>query len=382
MEISNANGQEKKRVTVAHVVLSLEIGGMETVIANIARNIDNDLYRLVIICIKRIGSIGYDLIGEGVRVIRLPMMARKISFLYPGALIDTLRREGVDIIHTHSGCWHKAAIAGRLSGVKGIIYTEHGRSVPDSRTIVMLDKIISRFTDHIIPVSHDLEEYLKYKIKIDHRKIYKIENGIDTNYFEALPKNKSLMKELDIPEDCFVIGNIARLALIKDHKTLIQAFSLALKTCPNMKLIIVGDGAERENLEELIQKLKLVDNVMFLGFRRDIKELLSIFDVFALSSISEGTSITILEAMASGKPIIAANVGGNSNLIIDGETGFLVRPKMVDDFAEKIIFLNKKREVIRDMGVNGARFIKENFSAEKMTRRYEALYYKLMKNFV
>lgn len=369
-----------RRITLAHVVLSMEIGGMETVIANIARNINPDVYRPVIICINKIGTIGYELMDEGIKVIRLPAMLRKVSFLYPNSLIGTLRDEGADIVHTHSGCWHKAAIAGKLSGAKGIIYTEHGRLVPDSRRVIVLDKVTSLMTDYIVPVSQDLKRYLKEIIGINYCKIFQIDNGIDTNHFKPLPKSKTLMSELDISDDCFVIGNIARLAAVKDHKTLIQAFNIAFKAFQNMKLIVVGDGPERSNLEELIKELNLAGNVKLLGFRKDIRELLSIFDLFALSSISEGTSITILEAMASGKPVIATGVGANADLVIEGETGLLVRPGMVHDFAEKIILAYRKKNLIREMGIKGARFIKENFSAEKMTKKYERLYSRLMED--
>ena len=173
-------------------------------------------------------------------------------------------------------------------------------------------------------------------------KIHKIENGIDTRYFSPIPKNKNLLNELKISENHFIIGNIARLAPVKDHVTLIKTFDIARKIYPNMRLVIVSDGPEKSNLEALINELNLSENVMLLGFRRDIREMFSIVDMFVLSSISEGTSITILEAMAAGKPVIATNVGGTPNLVEDGKTGFLVSPSELLLLGRKIIELINK----------------------------------------
>ncbi len=330
--------QKNRQIIVAHVVLSLEIGGMEAVIANMARNIDRDLYRLLIICVLTIGPIGNELRNEEIRVIELPKMPRIISFLYPKALIDVLRTEKVDILHCHNGCWYKAAIAGKVAPFKGIIYTEHGRQVPDYNSTMLFDRAVSKITDYVVPVSEDLSEYSKKVVRIEPRKIHEINNGIDTDYFSPRKKGKRLLKELSIPDNALIIGNIARLAPVKDHITLINAFAIAEKQCPDMKLLIIGDSSEKATLEKLINELHLSDKIVLLGFRRDIKEILALFDLFVLSSISEGTSITILEAMASGKAVIASDVGGNSKIVIEDVSGFLVPAKNIKAIAEKIAF--------------------------------------------
>ncbi|MDY6844911.1 MAG: glycosyltransferase [Thermodesulfobacteriota bacterium] len=375
MKINNV--RENYRVTVAQIVLSMETGGMETVIANILRNIDRKLYRVIVVCINRIGEIGRELQAEDIKIIRRPLMPGKSSFVYPGTLIRTLKREGVDIVHTHSGCWHKALIAAKLSSVKGTIYTEHGRFAPDPLSRVIHDRVISSLTDYVVPVSPDLEEYMRNTLKIPSRKIHRIENGIDTAYFGPSPKGISILNELNISENCFVVGNIARLRPVKDHKTLLHSFGIALKSCPDMKLILVGDGPDKSNIERLIHELNLTEDVMLLGLRRDIQELLSVFDVFVLSSLSEGTSMTILEAMTAGKPVIATNVGGNSNLVIDGETGFLVKPGNPPELAEKLLLLQRDEAIRSNMGVKASERVKDKFEAQVMTRKYEALYSRL-----
>ena len=366
------------KITVVHVVLSLEIGGMESVIANIARNIDKDLFRLVVICVNKIGPLGRELQKEGIKVTLCKKMVSKISFLYPKALVRAIKNERADIIHSHSGCWHKAAIAGKYSKVKGIIYTEHGRLVPDCRTVIILDRIVSRITNIVVPVSIDLKNYLENVVKIQQNKLVLVENGIDTKVF--LPKHKSekLLKEFNIPKDSFVIGNIARLAPVKDHKTLLRAIKITKSTYPTIKLLIIGDGPESKNIQQIIKNLNLSDNVQLLGFRRDIRDFLSIMDIFVLSSISEGTSMTVLEAMAMARPIVATDVGGNSKLVTNNETGFLVPPKNPEALALKIIEILENKEMAKSMGLKGQQRICEHFNVKTMTTRYENLYLRLI----
>lgn len=373
--------QKNRKITVAHVVLSLEIGGMETVIANIARNIDHDLYRLLIICVSTIGPIGYELRNKGIKVIQLPRMPRIISFLYPKVLIDILRAEKADILHCHSGCWYKAAIAGKFAGVKGIIYTEHGRQVPDYKSTIFFDRAVSKITDYVVPVSKNLSNYFKKIIKIDSRKIYEINNGIDTDYFSPQKKDKELLEKLGITDDALMIGNIARLAPVKDHIALIKAFALTEKHCPDIRLLIIGDGPERANLEKLVTELNLSNKITLLGFRRNIKGILSVLDLFILSSISEGISITILEAMACGKPVIATDVGGNSEIIAEGVSGFLVPPKDIKAMAEKITFFYDDRSVGKSIGRRAREYVIGNFSVQEMTLNYEKLYRELYYRF-
>jgi glycosyltransferase involved in cell wall biosynthesis len=153
--------------------------------------------------------------------------------------------------------------------------------VPDYNSTMLFDRAVSKITDYIVPVSEDLSNYLKMIVKIDSRKIHEINNGIDTDYFSPRRKEKELLEELIISDNALIIGNIARLALVKDHITLIKAFALTKKHCPDMKLLIIGDGPERSKLERLVNELKLSDKIAFLGFRREIiKEIVFLFDIF------------------------------------------------------------------------------------------------------
>ncbi len=361
-------------ITIAHVVLSLEIGGMESVIAQLATGVDSKRFRTVIICLQKKGAIGEELSRQGIKVILADKMTPKVSFLYPKVLIDLLKKEQVDIVHTHSGCWHKTAIAALLAGTKGVVYTEHGRFAPDLKRIIYLDRVISKITSTIIPVSHDLFTYLKTVVKIPEQKLKLIENGIDTDFFSPAPPDKGLRKEINLEASDIVIGCIARLAAVKDHITLVDSFFKAKTSCPHLKMILVGDGPEQNNIEKKINKLGLSGDVILLGARRDIREILSVIDIFILSSISEGTSITLLEAMSVGKAVVATAVGGNNRLITDGVNGCLVPARSPDLMAERIIQLARSRNTCKQLGAKAREYIKREFSIRTTVDNYQTTY--------
>ena len=215
-------------------------------------------------------------------------------------------------------------------------------------------------------------------MRIKLSKISTIVNGIDIQQFRPRGKNKKLLQELGIDRSAFIVGNVARFSPVKDQETLIRAFNRAKETSRDMKLLLVGEGSEKVTLEKLIHAMNLSDCVFFLGFRSNINEILSLIDVFVLSSISEGTSMTLLEAMASGKPVIATNVGGNSKVVIDDITGFLVPAKNVEAIAEKITVLYANRKLREVMGFMGRDIVGKNFSLQEMIRQYEELYHELI----
>jgi glycosyltransferase involved in cell wall biosynthesis len=163
---------------------------------------------------------------------------------------------------------------------------------------------------------------------------------------------------------------VARLAPEKDIGTLIRAFQILVPKFSDVELVVVGDGVERKKLEALA----LGANVRFLGSRDDIPELMRSFDVFVLASLTEGISLTLLEAMAASKPIVATNVGGNPEVVVDGVTGFLVPSQDPQAMADKILLLLNDPQLAQRMGIAGRRRVEQNFSLERMTDEYEKVY--------
>lgn len=360
------NNVIKNKKNILIVILSLEIGGMEQVVFDLITSLNKDKYNIKVICIHSFGQISNELKSLGIQVIKLDDMIPLVSFLFPYNLIKEIKDFKADIIHVHSGCWHKAAMAGWIAGVDKILYTEHGRYFPESNKLVLLDNIFSRITTNVITVSENLATYMHEVIGISKNKISVIINGINVDKF--IPS-----RDLD-RLSAKRIGIIARLAPVKDIGTLLRAMRIVIDAYTDVQLDIIGDGPERAFLEDLTKELNLSKSVNFHGFRRDIPEVLFPIDIFVLSSISEGTSITLLEAMAAGKPVVVTNVGGNPAIIEDGVNGFLVPSQDPERMADAIIRLIKENETRRKMGQANIRKVENNYSIQAMALQYENCY--------
>jgi len=351
---------------VLHVILSLEIGGMEQVVADLVRTLDPGRFTPVVACLQSLGPIAGELRCRGVRVVQVPALASKVSFLYPAALVRVIRETGAEIIHAHSGCWYKAVIAARLAGVRRIVYTEHGRRFPDSAAVMLADRIFSRWTSRVVAVSDELGRYLRGPVGIAGSKVVVIINGVDTSRF-PVPGTRSAGGPVRI-------GIIARLAPVKDIATLLRAMQIVSQARPGAVLEVVGDGPERGGLERLAEELGLGNLVRFSGFRRDIPEVLAGMDIFTLCSLSEGTSVTLLEAMAAGKPVVATAVGGTTALINDGVNGYLVPAGDPERLAGALAALVGDKELRGSIGAANRETAQRLYSLQAMVRGYEELY--------
>ena len=194
-------------------------------------------------------------------------------------------------------------------------------------------------------------------------------------------KQDELMKELEITSNSFIIGNIGRLEIAKGNKYLFEAIKKVTeqgKEC-HLKLLVIGEGEEKENLIKYAKKLGLEDNIIFTGYRKDIEELMAIMDIFVLSSLREGLPRVSVQAAAVGMPSVAFNVDGVPEIIKDGYTGFLVRPKNVNQLANKIIRYIDSRELIKLHGQNGRNFVNGKWSIENMVNKVDEIYQLLIK---
>lgn len=207
-----------KKIIVLHVILSLAVGGMEQVVADLVEALDKGRFTPVVACLELLGEIADEISAKGIKVIKVPAMTPGISFFYPAPLVKVIRKTGADIVHAHSGCWLKAAIAARLAGVGKVVYTEHGRAFPDSASRIMQDRLSSRMTDSVVAVSSQLGEYLRKVVRIPSGKVSVIINGIDTERFLAARDHRD-GEELRI-------GAVARLEPVKDLATLLRAMKL------------------------------------------------------------------------------------------------------------------------------------------------------------
>jgi glycosyltransferase involved in cell wall biosynthesis len=241
-----------------------------------------------------------------------------------------------------------------------------------------MDRFSALFADKIIAVSKELEEYLVNVVRLPAMKTTTFINGIDIDKYSFRAKPSYLMKEFGIAQKTKVIGTVGRLAEVKDQTTMIEAFSKVNQIFSESVLMLVGDGPMKSVLQQLASTKGLYDKVLFVGNRTDVPDLLNLLDVFLLTSLSEGTSISLLEAMSSGIAPIVTNVGGNPSLVDHSINGFIVSPKNIDELSEKMIYLLQNEEKRKEFGENASLKVRNKFSLAKMVKEYESLYLSLL----
>jgi sugar transferase (PEP-CTERM/EpsH1 system associated) len=357
-----SSGAPSRKIRVVHVSLGLDVGGMEKLLTEFARHVDRGRFDLHFVALQKRGKLAAELESAGHRVSSLD----KPPGLRPGLvwrLMKLLRKLRPDIVHTHNtiACFY-AAPAARLARVPAIVHTRHGQRYGATRRQNLLFRLLSRFVDRIVCVSEDSGQ-LSIREGIDPQKVSTIRNGIDLVRFACRQPNHGGPAVL-----------VARLSPEKDVETLLRATALVLRTWPDFRLNIVGDGVSRRKLEELAAQLELGDHVCFFGEVQGIPDLLSQAAMFVLPSLTEGISLTLLEAMAGGLPVVATAVGGNPEVVKDGETGLLVEPRSPKPLAEAISRLHTHPELARQMGAAGRRRAEECFDVRRMIGQYESLY--------
>jgi len=366
------------KIKLLHIALSMEHGGLERIINHFARNLDRDIFEMSICCLDGGGEFLNDLSGLS---IQSKVLARKpglVDFRVLWALTTHIHKEKIDIIHSHSGCSFYASVAAVLGGAKGVIHTDHGRLVPDRLSLILEDMLSSYVMNAYVAVSEQLARYLSSKARISNRKLHVIINGVDTTRFVPLTelRIKQIRNDLDIPEGAEIIGTICRLDPVKNLSFMIQTIRPVLEARERMFILIVGDGPDRENLETMVRHMRLGRKVKFLGKQNNIENIMPVFDAFVLPSISEGTSMTILEAMACGIPVIASAVGGNVDLIQEGVNGYLFPLDRPDILAQRVIELLDSPDKQRDLGSRGRDIAEKKFNLDRMMETYSSLYLK------
>jgi glycosyltransferase involved in cell wall biosynthesis len=235
---------------------------------------------------------------------------------------------------------------------------------------------------HIVTVSESARRMVARSSGVSPERVTNIPNGIETEAFQKEIDRKRKRAEIGVDESVRLIGIVARLSPEKDHETLFEAFSQLSGEFGEVHLVVVGGGELQEQLSAAARRLAIESRVHFLGYRSDVAELLAIFDCFVLSSRSEGLSITLLEAMAAGLPIVATDVGGNGEVIQNEETGLLVPPAQPSRLAAALKRMLTDGEAARRMGERGSARVREHFSLDKMVAGYERIYDELLRGVV
>ena len=364
-----------RRLRIVHVVLDLQAGGLERMVADLISRLDPARFEVHLLALRFLGRNAEGL-GSYCGLHVAPPLSRW-SMIWPRALAAQLQRLAPDILHTHSGAWYKTSLAARLIGIPHIVHTDHGRQFPVPLATRFIDNLASRWTSAVVAVSAPLAEQLAQEVVAYPDRIYTITNGIDTDLFEPGPADRRLLAELGVLEGHPVVGSLGRFDPIKGYDVVLRAFAELRQTWPGDAdpfLVLAGEGPEAERLRELAMALGLADRVLFPGWRSDAQALYRSFDVFLLGSRSEGTSMSLLEAMSCGICPVITNVGGNAKVLGANLLHRLVLPENTTALAAGLrSALLKPEQRKRDAEVARARVLAD-FSLTKMVERYESLY--------
>lgn len=380
-------GSKKQKIRVCHVVNALDVGGMENGVVNLCNNLDRSKFEPMICCLYHTGPMA-DRLRPDVRVINMAQSQGK-SILSVFRLARLFKQIKPDIVHTHA--WGGGSLYGitgaRLANVPVIINGEHGSFFLKNHQVI-LQRILARISNLTLSVSESLKRRIVKNLGIPDEKIKVFPNGVDTDKFTGNYDWSYISEEctqkygFSLNGNSFIIGSVASLKAEKNQIMLLEALREIKHENDGrkIKVIIVGDGPDLEKLMQFVRDNQLERDVVFLGNRQDIPQLLPAFDVLISTSISrhEGMSNVILEAMSSGLLVIATKSVGTTEVVREGETGFLIEENDVSALINKINLLRNDRELVRRMGAQARKIAKEQYSIAKMVENYEKLYLRIL----
>lgn len=361
---------------ICQLLHGLPIGGAEVLAYRLAKRL-GERHSFVFICLDELGTLGEALRDEGFPV---HVLNRRpgIDWRCIRQLAGLVRRERIDLVHAHQYTPFFYAMSARvLASRTPVLFTEHGRWHPDYPRAkrIWFNRIFLQKRDRVVGVGEAVRQALIANEGISPGRVGVIYNGIDLSAFHnGTPDRLSVRQELGLKPDDFVIAQVARLDGLKDHPTAVRTMARVAAEHPSVRLLIVGEGPERERIEAEIAKWNVAGSVRMLGLRRDIHRILAASDAFLLTSISEGVPLTLIEAMAAGLPIVSTKVGGVGEVVRDSETAILAAPGDDHALAKALLRLLGDAQLRSEMGRHGRSRAHEVFSEDQMHAEYSKLY--------
>ena len=365
------------RPTICHVIHALGVGGAEVLVDQMLRRMSNE-FRGIVAVLDEIGDIGERLEQDGFTV--------KHLHRHPGidrGCAKRLRKfadeEGAEILHAHQYTpFFQAMLSRGLFGNRPVVFTEHGRHFPDlpSRKRSIVNRLMLNQNDRLIGCGGAVRKALIDNEGLPESRVEVIYNGVDLASLAQRGRSvrERIRTEFGFASTDFVTVLVARLHELKDHQTALRAIDTARNQIPGLRLLLVGDGDQRAAIEQTIRERGLEECVTLAGTRKDIADLLAASDVFLMSSISEGIPLTVIEAMAARRPVVATAVGGLPELIDHGVTGFLAPSGNDAALAGSLIELYCRPELRKQMAEAAAQRAAEKFSLDGMLNAYRNVY--------
>ncbi|MFL6633477.1 MAG: TIGR03088 family PEP-CTERM/XrtA system glycosyltransferase [Massilia sp.] len=371
---------ERPRLVV-HVVDALDTALAETSLLNLIRHLPPERYRHVIVCLHDRGGQGGELREHGIQIINLHKRAGPDLSHYL-RMFGVLRALRPDLVHTRNRAGLPAQVIAALAGVKLRVHAEHGRFAADAGGGVgtrVLRRLLCPLVDHYIAVSSDLEQWLVETVGAEPARVSQIANGVDSVQFHPrLGPSAAVGPPGFMCDGVFVVGSVGRMDDAGNHMTLVEAF-LRLIASPHpahqrLRLLLVGDGPARAECQGLLHRAGAAARAWLPGARADVPQLLRAMDLFVLPSLAEDRSNTILQAMATGLPVVASAVGGNTELVHPGFTGILVPPMSTELLAAAIADYCRIPDMATRHGARARSQVIARHSMPAMARDYLAVY--------
>lgn len=353
------------KIHILHVIHRLSMGGLENGLVNLVNGLDPDRYEHTVLSLTTEDQFALRF-KNPVKIFTLNKKPGPLSGSFK-RLYSLIKKLKPDVMHTRNFSTLECQLPAFLARVPYRVHSEHGRDHldlegQDSKKL-MLRRFMKPFVHHYIALSKDLEQYLKQEIRISDKKITQIYNGVDLSKFKPVGSQRSKAQ---------VVLAAGRLSQVKDFKTLIEGFA-HLNEHPDLRLWIAGEGPQEQALNDLVTQLGIAMKVHFLGHRTDLPELMSQADIYVQTSLFEGISNTVLEAMASGLPIVTTRVGGNPELVQHEEQGFLIEPQKPIQLAYALEQLLINPELRAQYG-QASRQRAMNFDLTMMIEHYDKIY--------
>ncbi|MGD9946375.1 MAG: glycosyltransferase [Burkholderiaceae bacterium] len=369
------------RPRLAYVVNSLNPGGTERLVVDMSRAFSRD-FDVEVLCLDEPGEWAGPLRDGGIPVHCLWRQGG-LDLSMPVRLARHFRRTRPDIVHAHQCTpWFYAALARLLFPGPRLLLEEHGRFYPEADKLLrrLVNRLLIRpLTHRFVAVSADIRERLVRYEGLEHSRIEVIYNGVRPPPAMDPAARARLRAELGFGEQDFVVGTVGRFDPIKNLPMLVAALAGVRQRHPDVRGLLVGDGPERGRIQRLAAD-RGDHGIVFTGHRDDARRLVQCMDLFVLASLSEGTSMALLEAMSAGVPAAVTAVGGNPEIVVDGVTGWLVPSGDEQALAAALEQARSNPALRRERGLAGQRRFAEQFSFDAMIERYQALYADLLPN--
>lgn len=366
------------KINVLHVTQYIEIGGLETLIVEICKKMDKSRFQVSILCLGGYDeNYGAELRSAGVEIDVIRKQGKfDLGFFRKVCRFITEKR--IDVLHAHGGCFLYAAIFSFFAKVKSFIFTAHGMPLSNSLQAVFEDRIAALRCQEIVAVSEEIKTTLARRMPWSKSRISVLLNGIDIDRFRPFTydtERETMTDRYGLPQGAFLVGSVGRLEPVKNYSMLLRAFAgLPVNQGRRPHLVLVGEGSCRDELESLAARLGVADRTTFLGMQYQVHEILPLLDAFVLSSLTEGTSISLLEAQACDVPAVVTDVGGNGVVIRDKQNGFVCPLNDDEAMTAALQKLQTDPDLARDMGAAARHRVLEEFDLNSMVRRYETLY--------